>query len=559
VDPLNPEEMLLQSKALVPLSGESRVELQRIVSLNKLDNYTEMDVREEIVSPVLRILGYRKESMFSVEREKWLRILEKGLSADYSMTLWEEDFWVIEAKKPSVTNGCFKYEHLWQAVQYAIHPKINAALVVLCDGHAFEIFDREQSLEAPILRLERQNLVRDFDQLRVVLGPLQAWFFQKRRVIRLLDKVFGKEFQLGRMEEFRGLVDRRLRAKEQQVILNNRALNESTGDNAHIERLRTADVVEIVEGALSVALPWPMIEAATASLITQGEPSPFLILHRIFPETARAANDVFFAHALFYLIRLSEFKSHLLWLPPWLGSTHTDGIATEEAIKRLIGLCLTHFATDPVRKTILLYANGVRRLFKAFMVLFPQLHRSAELAHAMQRYTGDEFDFAQLVSSPKRHLILSFDSVEAIATHQFVSKYKDRNGTFLLESAKLELKHLWDFERRLLSSVENYQAVLRELDLGECHPTEACGVRYDQLGHYSLCMLDRFPKWRTYTLTEHHSEVECIASLGSWKAREWLVKSAADVLLAPDQVFADRFFFGNLELATALRDAYGFR
>jgi hypothetical protein len=105
-----------------------------------------------------------------------------------------ENFWLIEAKRPSPGRTKFGYADLAQAVEYAIHPDINAALVALCDGSLTEVFDREVSLTEPVLRVEQRDLVRDFDKLRVLLEPIQAWFFQKRRVVRLIDKVFDKEF-----------------------------------------------------------------------------------------------------------------------------------------------------------------------------------------------------------------------------------------------------------------------------------------------------------------------------------------------------------------------------
>jgi hypothetical protein len=38
-----------------------------------------------------------------------------------------------------------------QAIEYAVHPNINAALVVLYDGIIVEIFDQEVSVTEPIL------------------------------------------------------------------------------------------------------------------------------------------------------------------------------------------------------------------------------------------------------------------------------------------------------------------------------------------------------------------------------------------------------------------------
>ncbi|MBL6459041.1 type I restriction enzyme HsdR N-terminal domain-containing protein [Belnapia sp. T6] len=556
---LSEADLLLQAKALEPLSTGAQAELERIMGLSRLDEWSEADVREEIITPILRVMGYAKESMFSTTREKSLRILEKGLSADYTITLWEEDFWVIEAKRPKVTNGRFKYDQLWQAVQYAIHPAVNAALVVLCDGHAIEIYDREESLEAPVLRVERENLLRDFDEIRALLGPLQSWFFQKRRVVRLLDKVFDKEFQLGRMEEFRSLVDRRLRAKEQQTIANHRALRATRGGDAELRRIRSADAAEIVEGVFPVPLPWPMIKAGTARLVELSTPSPFQVLHRIFPDEPRAANDAFVSHALHYLIGLSEAHAYLPWTPHWLGGTNGGGAPTDAVIGRLIALGLTHFSADPARKCVLLYANGVRRVFKALMVLHPQMKRAGETKHALQRYLGDEFDFSQMVSSPDRHLLLSLDQLEALALHRFVATSTGEHRRFLVESAKLELQQLWQLERSLISGVKDYRALLNERNLGEVHPTEAAGIVYDELGHNCLCILDRSPEWRSYALAQHRPEVEHLAAIGSWQARAWIGMSRDDGAQASEAELADRFFFGDVEVAAALRNSYGFR
>lgn len=555
---LSATNMLLHSKALEPLSSAARAELERIMGLSRLDEWSEADVREEVITPILRAMGYAKESMFSTTREKPLRILEKGLSADYTMTLWEEDFWVIEAKKPNVTNGQFKYEQLWQAVQYAIHPTINAALVVLCDGHAIEIFDREESLKVPVLRVERENLLRDFDAIRTFLGPLQSWFFQKRRVVRMLDKVFDKEFQLGRMEEFRSLVDQRLRVKEQQTIANRRALRANHDDDAEVRRLRSADAAEIVEGAFPLQLSWSVLEAGSARLVELSTPSPFQVLYRIFPDEPRAANDSYFVHALHYLVRLSEAHTDLPWAPRWLGGSNGGSAPTDIAIKRLTALCLTHFHDDPARKCVLLYANSIRRVFKALMILHPQMKRAGEASHMLQRFMGDEFGFAQMVSSPDLHLLLSLDQLEALALQRFVTTSTSERQRFLIETAQVELSQLWQLERSLLSSVSDYRALLEERNLGELYPTEATGVGYDNLGHSCLCILDRMPEWRSYTLEQHRAEVEQLAAIGSWQARAWIGMSRDDCTRASETELADRFFYGNAEIANALRNAYGF-
>src|SRR3546814_11222478 len=89
---------LLLHKAGNPPAKEEFDELRRLSTLD-FSSYSEADVRAEIIDPVVRILGYRKETFFSLVREKHLKVLDADMFIDYSMTLWSESSWVIEAKK----------------------------------------------------------------------------------------------------------------------------------------------------------------------------------------------------------------------------------------------------------------------------------------------------------------------------------------------------------------------------------------------------------------------------------------------------------------------------
>src|SRR3546814_6455602 len=85
---------------------------------------------------------------------------------DYSMTLWSESFWVIEAKKVKRDELRFTATEIQRVLRYAAHPDINAALLVLCDGRVFEVYDREESLVKPVARVEVQNLADEFHVLQ---------------------------------------------------------------------------------------------------------------------------------------------------------------------------------------------------------------------------------------------------------------------------------------------------------------------------------------------------------------------------------------------------------
>lgn len=560
IDPMSgqidPTNMLLHSKMLVPLSEDDIDELRKIENFSKLDNYSEQDVREDIIGPVLRVLGYQKESMFSVERDKSLWIAGKRLAFDYSLTLWEENFWIIEAKRPSVTNGKFGYDQIWQTLQYAVHPTINAALLVLCDGHAIEIFDREQSLEKPVLRVERVNLIRDFDQIRALLSPLQTWFFQKRRMVRLVDKVLDREYNLGRLDELGKLLQRRIDGKHKIVVENMRKLPRSDDD---LEQIQKAEPTELIRGMMPLSLSLPMINAMSENLVTHCKSNPvFPILLQIFPDHPRAVSQSYFPNALHFLIRLSEQKVTLSWLPAWLSAQQTPP-NLDQAIKRLIKLSLTGFRENVDWQIVLLFAAASRRMAKALMVLIPSANNAGQLRHSIERFMGDEFSFSQFVSSPDRHSLLELDNLSEMATQNFVTSYSDKNGRLKTESAKDELIRTWNSELMLLRMTANYPTFLRQRDLGETYPTEATCVSYDFLGHCTLCLLDGFPHWKEYVISNLRPELDAIVSLGSWQARKWLGLSADDVTSPRESEYAERFFFGNLRFSSEFRDVYGYR
>lgn len=551
-------DQLKLSKALDPLPAESLKELERITRLTGLASFTEADVREEIISPILRLLGYDKGDKFSVARERRIDVQTQRLFIDYSMSLFEADFWLIEAKRPNLNAARFARADLWQALKYAIHPEINAALVVLCDGQKFEVYDREANLDEPILRLQRENLARDFDQLRTLLSPWQAYFFQKRRVIRLIDKVFDREYNHQRMIEFRELVDRQLRGKRSRIWENTRTISRTIpGYDTPHENIQNASTEEIIDGHLFRRLTAGELHTAVETLIARCDRRAFDVLYRMFPDEPRDVNDWYYIGALRFLIRLAEVRDDAGWLPDWLcerpGSAATDG-----AVRKLIGLGLTTFEADPARKAVLLFSAAARRVLKILCVTSRDIRKVAEARHAAERHFGDEMTFRQMIASPNGQLLGMLEVAQMTATESFVRRHIDDRDRFLTASARLDLAQTWAVERSLLKANPNYWTLLEEANLGEAGAvTEHSAVTYDQSGHGVLVALDMSPKWRDYTLSVHRGEVEQLAAMGSWQARDWLgLSNDAKPAGLPDEVLAERFFFGDLDTLHVLRDAY---
>ena len=548
-------EALSQFKALEPLDDVAIDTLQRIQSLD-VTKFNEAAVREEIISPLLRVLGYDIQSYFSIEREKPIQLLGRNNFLDYNLTLWSKSFWLIEAKKPKSKDADFSASDINQALSYAAHPEINAALVVLCDGRRISVFDREEDIQAPILTTNLDNLEESIDQLRYVLSPWQVWFFEKRRIVRHLDKVFDRELNIGRVEEFKKLISKRLDSKQQTIVNNMRLM---LADDNHCEKateqLRTSSAPDLIEGAF-VLSNFSMRDATTIAetLVGHCRRNSFLVVHRAFPDRARDMNDAFCMHALNLLLHLHKERVSVSWLPSWLGG----GNCLESGIRRFIAHSLTHFANDPTRRNILLSASGLRRLFKLLIADNERLWSIGQVRHLMQRYVAREDTWMQIVSSPQRHNLLSLDGVTNYALRQLVNEYSDDQGRPQRRTIESQLREIWAAELAVLENVPSYRELVKERGLEEIHPTEMTDVVYDYLGHCILCVADDHNVWRDYILEHHMPEVEAIAQFGSWQARRWLGRN--DQVLFPqpsDQTTADRFFLGDVATFRRIRAAYG--
>lgn len=550
-------DQLMLSKRLEPLKAEQIVTLQHIQDYDAVESFNEAEVRSYIIDPILRVLGYDKGTPFSANLENRLYFLGQQRRSDYHVTLWKENFWLIEAKRPQIGEANFSYAHFAQALEYSVHPEVDAALVVLCDGLKIEIFDREASVDAPLLHIDVKNLVADFDKLRAILEPMQIWFFQKRRVIRLIDRVFDKEFVMNRVEEFADIVRNRLRSKSQAIIENFRNVVKPD-EFAYQEMAETASVVELTEIFMRYDNPIPVDNRVNRRLVELSAQNSFHVMYRIFPDNPRVANDSFMAQAGTYLMALSQGRDTVEWAPAWLSPGRQVQVELESIVKFYLDQCLTYFADSEPHRLVLLAANAAQRIAKIVAISNNAVQNLGKELHALARFQLPELSWAQILASPEKELIGVVDSQAWALLADFVAKNTINNGGFKGESAKQTLRGFWNIEKKLLAAIPNYRKLLAERSLGEMRFIECSSVTFDNLAHSLLCRLDpRFPNWRSYLLGERRPQLEKIAAMGSWAARKMLgVQDGESIERLPDNEVASRFFLGDVDTLRVLRAAY---
>ena len=118
------------------------------VSLIDSSDFKEDSVREEVIMPVLRALGYSSSGPNRIIRSKalshpFITIGSKRrpihLVPDYLLSVNGNFTLVLDAKAP---NEEIKFgDNVEQVYSYAIHPEIRVPQFALCNGREFALYD----------------------------------------------------------------------------------------------------------------------------------------------------------------------------------------------------------------------------------------------------------------------------------------------------------------------------------------------------------------------------------------------------------------------------------
>lgn len=139
-------------------------------------DFKEDSVREEIISPILKALGYSAAKPNKILRSKALvhpfvsiGSARKRISSipDYLLEINGKYAWVLEAKSP--TEEILNSKHVEQAYSYAIHSEVRVPLFALCNGKEFVLY--HVSKPEPILYFNIIELPSYWDNLAKFLGP----------------------------------------------------------------------------------------------------------------------------------------------------------------------------------------------------------------------------------------------------------------------------------------------------------------------------------------------------------------------------------------------------
>ncbi len=138
--------------------------------------FKEDSVREEIIHPILKELGYSAGGLNRIVRSRSLShpFVKTGsgdreirIIPDYLLLAANKPAWVLDAKSPTqnITSG----GNVEQTYFYAIHPDIRSRYFALCNGREFALFEREG--EEMALYFQISEIEGYWQNLYQLLGP----------------------------------------------------------------------------------------------------------------------------------------------------------------------------------------------------------------------------------------------------------------------------------------------------------------------------------------------------------------------------------------------------
>lgn len=140
--------------------------------------FKEDAVREEIVAPLVRALGYAPSGRFRVIRSRPLEhpyvsigSIKKQISIfpDYLLSVNDRLCWVMDAKAPG--EAVDDPEHVAQAYSYAIHRDVRVEWFALCNGRELAVYNVADMSSKARLRVQMHRVGESWSDVQTLLRP----------------------------------------------------------------------------------------------------------------------------------------------------------------------------------------------------------------------------------------------------------------------------------------------------------------------------------------------------------------------------------------------------
>ncbi|MDI4649579.1 type I restriction enzyme HsdR N-terminal domain-containing protein [Cohnella hashimotonis] len=155
----------------------------------KDSEFREDSVREEIIYPIIKSLGYSSYGNSKIIRSRKLlhpfvsigsQQKQINIIPDYVMEVDGRPCWIMEAKAPD--KNILNSKYIEQAYSYAMHSEIKALYYALCNGNEFVLF--HVSEYKPLLHFDIKLLPSYWEELMNYLSPQCVILNNKQKLFK---------------------------------------------------------------------------------------------------------------------------------------------------------------------------------------------------------------------------------------------------------------------------------------------------------------------------------------------------------------------------------------
>ncbi|MGE0082834.1 MAG: DNA methyltransferase [Desulfococcaceae bacterium] len=154
--------------------------------------FKEDAVREELINPIVKKLGYKAYGHNRIVYSKTLvhpfvkigsQKREIKIIPDYLFEINGKYAWVLDAKAPE--ENILTGDHIEQVYSYAIHPDILADIFALCNGKEFVAYSKEK--KEPLLFFQLSEIDKHWDEIENLLAPDR---FAEKQILKEKDEQY---------------------------------------------------------------------------------------------------------------------------------------------------------------------------------------------------------------------------------------------------------------------------------------------------------------------------------------------------------------------------------
>lgn len=487
-------------KHLPPLTEKNLEILAELESLS-LSEFSEDDVREEYLAPLVKLLGYGRGTEYDVRRGEdyklspsFVKIGRQRIELDYHFSIYKHGFWLLEAKPAQKENYRPTEEDILQAYYYALHPQVDSPFFAVSNGWWLLVFDRtaEDPLR-PILEIGQKELRQKINDLRRILSAEQLTFHLKDKLLKRIEQVLGADCYPERTSQFVESV-KRIGDGVGPTVLNNFRLarfgkDEQTGDersallNGYSLNLLSRfplgycwnlNELEELTSAVLKKLTHSVVDAQFYSELCLEQSRPVAVFH--------------YFNAIYILGKIAEAGNPLThWMPQDLRDKGYTEVTAHQLFDWIIRLTITRFRQPNRPELRLMWHVEALAGRMAKRLLLYDVERRNQLLQAvnLDQFFQSEKEVAQQNPHAAQKLVLEIERQKRMVTGTFFRQHFDeRNRSWNDVLARQTYEHMFAAEKALSDATPDYEEIKKGLGSGwsELMATDYVNTKWDQLG-----------------------------------------------------------------------------